>query len=389
MDFSYEDNLEHFNSYIENCRKRIKETLFSDEELSKDSHLRNELIQLNKINNNASVSDAIKKHRDALIDIKLNHTMRIVDDVDTMAKKLGTTVDFDKVLKVSALLHDIARFEQAIYASSFNDRECAIFEGKYHAEYGYIMLHDKNGFTNFNIPNKYQNAIGQVVKNHQAKDLTGDMAIRFDSVNELDVNKFLTGNEELNEHEKIIVAALVQMVRDVDMLDILYQHLTGEFPVVRNSVSCKTNGKTLSDIASHYMISEDEIKKFNNLESDDISSKTSLNIPVKNIEPKVFEVPLDIQKSFFNNEPLDLAVLNKREDWSFIVGMWWRLNHFLNSISFVSNMELVEEKNLLENIYNCYPDEYKPLVFPAFEYAKEKLLSKTINENKGNIYIQR
>lgn len=386
MKLNYERTERKFDEYIKKCREEIRNTFFSDEELKNNISLKSQMVSSGEISPDTLVSDAIKKHRNQMIDIKLNHTMRVVHDVSRMSEKLGTPIDFNKVLKVSALLHDHARFKQAIWSDSFNDKNCKEFNGMYHAEFGYHLLYVNNGFKKFNIPKKYKFAISQVVKYHQVPAVTGDLALTFSNVNELDVKRYLTGNENLTNEEKIIVAALVQMVKDVDMLDILYQHLTGEFPVTRSSITYDINSDTLEDISKHFDISKEEIKEFNGLKSDDLSDKKSISIPVANINPIKLQVPQDIQNRFFDNESLDLRELQNRQDWTFITGMWWRLNHFLNNINFVSNLEVVEENKLLEQIYATYPDKYKPLVYDAFAYAKENLLEKAIKNNSGQIY---
>lgn len=386
MKLNYDRTERKFDEYIKKCREQIRNTFFSDEELENSISLKSQMVSSGEIKPSTTVSDAIKKHRNQMIDIKLNHTMRVVNDVGRMSEKLGTPVDFNKVLKVSALLHDYARFKQAIWNDSFNDKNCKEFNGMYHAEFGYHLLYVNNKFEKFNVPQKYKFAISQVVKYHQVPTVTGALALTFSNVNELDVKKYLTGNEELTNEEKVIVAALVQMVKDVDMLDILYQHLTGEFPVTRSSITYDVNNDTLDEISKHFGISKEEIKTFNGLKSDDLSDKKSIFVPVANVNPIKLQVPQDIQNRFFDNENLDLRELQNRQDWTFITGMWWRLNHFLNNINFVSNLEVVEENKLLEQIYATYPDKYKPLVYDAFAFAKEILLEQAIKKNNGEIY---
>lgn len=389
MNFTYEENEQKLKEYIEKCRERIKNTFFADEELKTLEPIKSEMVAKGEISSNTELTEAIKKHRNQMIDIKLNHTIRVVSDVSKMAEKIGTNIDFNKVLKVSALLHDIARFDQATWTDSFNDRNCKQFNGMYHAEYGYHLLYVNGKFKNFSIPNQYKFAISQVVKYHQVPVLTGDLSLTFSNINELNIDKYLTGNETLNNEEKVIIAALVQMVKDVDMLDILYQHLTGEFPVTRNSITYDINGDTIEEISKHFDISKEEIKTFNGLNHDDLSDRKSISIPVANVNPIKLQVPKDIQDRFFANEDIDLKELQSRQDWTFITGMWWRLNHFLKTINFVSNLEVVEENNLLEQIYNTYPDKYKPLVYDAFAFAKEELLEKAIKNNAGQIYKTR
>ena len=112
----------------------------------------------------------------------------------------------------------------------------------------------------------------------------------------------------------------------------------------------------------------------------------SIRIPMKNVDPIKLTVPKDIQDAYFSKQDIDLKTIMNRRDCTFITGMWWRLNHFLRNINFVSNLMVVEDNKLLDKIYETYPDKYKPLVHDAFEFAKEELLQKAIKENEGEIY---
>ena len=386
MELNYDMTLSSFNKYIDKCKKRIMETFFSEEELNSSYYVKSDLLKKGNISPNISVSDAIKKRRNDMIDTKVNHTMRVVESVIRMSQKMELNVDFEKVLKVSALLHDIGRFEQAIYNNNYIDTQCKMFNGSNHAEYGYQMLYVNNNFDRFLVPDKYKFVISQPVRYHQIPVLKGDLAILFKRKEDLDVSKYVTGSEILNEQEKVIVAVLVQMVKDVDMLDILYQHLTGDYPVVVKSIRYKVCGDSLDTVSKHFGVSPKEIMEYNGLSNDDIREMEYINIPTMSVEVKSLIVPMDIQERFFNNEDIDLKEIQIRRDWSFITGMWWRLNHFLNNINFVSNLELVEENELLEKIYELYPDKLKPLVAPAFEFAKDELVTKSLVKNKGQIY---
>lgn len=366
MDFNYEENEKIMLEFIEDCRRQIKDKFFSEDKIT---------------------NEEIRKHREEMIDIKLNHTMRVVEDVAKMSMKMNLNIDFTKIVKVSALLHDIARFNQAVWADSFNDRNCSQFNGMMHAEYGYHLLYVNNKFKDFQIPKNYQFAISQAVKYHQQKSLTGDLNIRFENKKELNP-EVLTGYETLNNSEKIIVATLVQMVRDVDMLDILYQHLTNEFPVIRPFVTYDVCHDNLSQISKHFGISEAEIMAYNKLDNDDISNMETIKIPTIHMDKSKLAVPQDIRDAFLHNIDLDLVTLQKRRDWTFITGMWWRLIHFINNINFTSNLELVKEKELLDKIYEMYPDEYKPLVEDIFTFTKEVVINASLKINQGSEFIK-
>lgn len=383
---SYDASKEAFDKYIEECRRRIKDTFFKKDYLLEYYEVKDNLVKSNKISPNSSVSDAIKYERLQMIDIKINHTMRVVNDVMKIADKLGTNVDFNNILKISALLHDIGRFDQATWNSSFSDACYSDIEGiNNHAHAGYHILFVNDRIKDFNISKRFYKAIGSVVYNHADTKLTGYLAQRIQNVNQLDMGK-LKGEENLNDCEKIIIAALVQMVRDVDMLDILYQHLTGEFPVIREYINFDICGDTIYDIAKYWEMDPSDILKYNGIKAEDLKLMKKIKIPVDKINLKKLSVPKDIQDKFFNNEDIDLREIMQRRDFTFITGMWWRLNHFLNNISFTSNLQLIEEKKLLEKIYNQYPVEYKFLVKDAFEYAQTKLIELPIKNSGSSIY---
>lgn len=392
MELNYEKNKEALDKYIAECRNKIINTFFDEEELKKGITIKNSLIN-NGYPKDISLEEAIKQHRLNNIKIKINHTMRVVEDVSKMASQMGTNVDFTKVLKVSALIHDIGRFEQATWSNDYLDRNYAnrnIDGVTNHAEAGYYILVKENKIKDFKIPYNVQKPILDVVRYHQLSKLTSDLSYRVSNIKELNnqMNALLKINP-LNDSEKIISAALVQMVKDVDSLDILYQHLTGEFNVTRDSVAYDTEGEDIDTISLHWGIPKEEILEYNGVEEKEVLNMDSIKIPMKNVDPIKLTVPSDIQDAYFNKQDIDLKQIMNRRDWTFITGMWWRLNHFLRNINFVSNLMVVEDNKLLDKIYETYPDKYKPLVHAAFEFAKEELLEKAIKENEGQIYKTR
>lgn len=385
MNNNYENTKVVFDKYIEECKKRIKDTFFKDDYLVGLNSLRNNLIKEGKLDSNSSISDAIKYERLEMIEIKINHTMRVVEDVVKMAEKMGTNVDFNNILKISALLHDIGRFDQATWNNSFADSCYKDIDGiNNHAQAGYHILFVNGRIKDYPINHRFYNAIGSVVYNHGNPILTGDLTMKINSVKDLDISK-LTG--ELNEGEKLIIATLVQMVRDVDMLDILYQHLTGEFPVIRKDITFDTLGESINDIATYWNVSANDLLDYNGITEKELENMKTIKIPVDKIDLHKLSVPEDIKESFFKNENIDLKEIMNRRDWTFITGMWWRLNHFLNNINFTSNLQLIHEKRLLEKIYNEYPDEYKFLVHDAFEFANSKLIEQPLRQNDSSIYV--
>ena len=381
----YEINKELFNKYILKCKDKIEKLNFNNKELQEGFAIYQDLLNKGLITGDIKVGDVIKDHRLNMAKVKENHTYRVVNDTETICNKIEVNNDFTEVAKLASLFHDIARFPQAITSNTFHDKECKLFNGLSHAEYGYKMLYIDKMLNDYQVPKEYHYALALAVLNHQ-KNNSSD--IHFNNVKELDVNS-LKGQEQLSKQEFIIISTLTQLVRDVDKIDILYQHITGEFPVVRPFIKYEINGKTLDEICSKYNIDKEILKNYNNLENDNLENRKYINIPSDYVDLNKLVVPNDIKDSFFQNKDLDLKKLQNREDYSFIVGMWWRLNHFLNDINFVANLEILKENNTLEKIYNEFPLRYKFLVTEAFDFAKEEILDKKLEENKGKVFVKK
>ena len=381
---NYDKVYNSFNEYVLECKRRIKDTFFSEDYLNEYKTLRNNLINTKKIDKTSSIEDAIKFERLEMIDIKINHTMRVVEGVLLLANKMGINIEFNKLLKICALLHDIGRFDQATWNNNFSDSCYKNISGiQNHAQAGYHILFKNNRIEQFNIDKKFYKAIGTVVYNHSNPILKDDLSIKLENISDLDISKL----DNLNNEEKVIIAVLVQMVRDIDMLDILYQNLTGEIELVPKEINFKVLNKSIFDIAKYWDIDYKYLLSYNELTLEEIPNIKTIKIPVDKININKLSVPNDIKEKFFNNENIDLREIMNREDWTFITGMWWRLNQFLNNISFKSNLELIKEYNLLEKIYNKYPSEYKFLVYDAFSFAYSKLILEPLKEKSLKFYI--
>ena len=104
------------------------------------------------------------KHLLSVTDIQ-NDILSIIK----LADKLKVNVDFAKLLKIAALIHDIGRFEQATWNNSFSDKcyeEMGNSAIKNHSHAGYHILLDEHEMDNFDIPFQYQYATLAVVNHH-------------------------------------------------------------------------------------------------------------------------------------------------------------------------------------------------------------------------------
>ena len=417
----YEQITDQFSDYVEFCRNAIQSLGYVPELQGKIAGVTDAMR-----GKNLRDIDAIIATRDKLIDIKVDHTRRVVDDIMRVAEKIGFNADFRKVLEVTALLHDIGRFEYAtwnnqygeFYANkgdptSYSDQEAAkqyfsgdfaglreILRFKGHAQAGDYLL-EKGTIKSLLLYQGLAKVVRQAVLHHQDSKLTGTFDVNANRIDDrllnMNINDVLFKASGFNEAEEQISAVLTQLIKDVDCLDILYQHVTGEFPVIRpaapfnkdlRDISGKVIEKrSVAEFAKQWGFSPEEVIKYNKLTPEQAEEKAQLTLQLYDyanqkwlIDPSKLVMPQDLQEKFFNLERIDLQEINKRYDWNPIVGMWWRLLQFLGNISLTSNLEVVKENDLLEKIYATYPEEAKPAVAEAFKFAKEKLLNGRGND---------
>lgn len=129
---------------------------------------------------------------DSHIQLKIDHTFRVVETSKTIAEKLGLSDEEVKLAQLIALLHDIGRFKQI---SEF--QTCIDEKSMDHAEYGAnILVGEEKKIRLFISSNEYDAIIEKAVRNHSKYSLP----------------KGLNKQEELQ----------AKIVRDADKLDNLY-----------------------------------------------------------------------------------------------------------------------------------------------------------------------
>lgn len=356
-----------FKKYIDMCLK-VTETKYLNGNFSDKS-----LQQCNSINE--------------MIMQKYNHTIRVVMNINKLANKMGQSVNFKEITKTVALLHDFGRFNQAIYLGTFNDN--LAFKNKIihnHAELGSVLLQDY-GFKILEIPKIYRPAINESVLYHQANSLPANYNIQLQKGFERCIpENVLTGSNRFNEFEQKIIALLLQMLRDVDKVDILYQRAIGEIKPVPEFLKVKNIG--VDKIAKLWGISEQLIKEFN--ENQTLKKLGEIiKIPTSYIPLEKLVIDSDVKERFLRKENIQLKELQSRENYSFITAIWWSIFTFLSDVNFVSNLETINESDLLNKIYLQYPEKMRPLIDEAFEYAKEVLVNEAINASKGQLYVRK
>lgn len=411
---------QEFNQYVTWCREAINSLLNNEKLKNRSIHgaapTKKELIAKGVISKNASDIEAIVAKRQELIDIKVNHTARVVADILKVSRNIGLNVNFQKIIEVVARLHDIGRFEYATwndaYGENYRDQSKRIdyIESSYeelsqplavknHSEAGFELLTKRGKIKSLNEFPRFAKVISRAILHHQDSVLVGILSPTVNRIDEnileKDVTSLLTDQETFNESEEQIYAILTQLIKDVDCIDILYQHLTGEFPVLRpvtsfNKALRTKDGKevlemiSVEEFAKRWGFSVEEVLDFNGMTKEEAEQAIQLKLPTNKIDPALLVMPADLKERFFNLEQIDLQEINKRYDFNPIVGMWWRLLQFLGTLNFTANLRVIQENELLDKILNQFPLEYQPNVIEAFDFAKRYLL-----EGRGNeIYAE-
>lgn len=371
----YNKAYDSFIDYVDKCRFMIKNTFFTT----------NDLDSLNVWGMDIEIDEIIRKHRLKMIDIKLEHTMRMVEQIIKINEILGFKIDLALVIKVAVLYHDIGRMRQSTWSNTFADSVYKRMNMPFnnHGEDGYDIFLNND----FNIEEKYVPIIAETILHHRAHHIIPKLNYKFDGdLDKINIEDIITGKYQLTEAEWQLTSLIVQLVADIDKTDILYQHLTEDFDMIRDYVF-DNSLDNLDDISLYWGISKKEILEYNNIdESTYIPRK--IRIPIKNMSIDKLEVPNYMKEMFYNDSWPELRILVQDKNWNFITILWWRLSHFLSQISFTSILINIEESKLLEQIYELIPDNLKPLVEEAFIYSKEVLVEQKIKKNKGNIYLR-
>ena len=95
----YNRTYRSYMDYIDICRMIIKNSFFNKNDL--------DYIDIN--DEELSIDEVVKRHRLKMIDIKLDHTMRMIEQVINTNEILGFRTSLGLVLKVAVLYLDIGR----------------------------------------------------------------------------------------------------------------------------------------------------------------------------------------------------------------------------------------------------------------------------------------
>lgn len=167
---------------------------------------------------------------DEMINLKINHTYRVMNNCEELAKYLNLDEEKTNISKLIGLLHDIGRFEQWKRYHTFSDKDSID-----HADLGVSILNNNNYIRKFISDDKYDDLILTSIKNH---------------------NKYIIPNN-LNE-EKLL---FTKLIRDADKIDILYLYVIKE-------INLELDDECFNDIVFNSLMNR------RNVDKRDIKTKT-------------------------------------------------------------------------------------------------------------------
>ena len=209
-----------------------------------------------------------------MIQLRINHTLRVMDYCEKIAKSLNLTEEEIELAKIIGLLHDIGRFEQWKVYGTFIDRYSVD-----HADYGVEVLTKDNYLRKYIKDDKDDKIILDAVGYHNKYKLPDDLG----------------GQGKM----------FAQIIRDADKIDILYLRVIQELKI-------EIDENALSDDIYKSLINKKDIQ-IKNLKTKtdrlgitlgfifDINYKESYKI-LK--EVKYFDKIIDLYKEKTDNEEL-------------------------------------------------------------------------------------
>lgn len=375
-----EENKRIFNNMYDYYYERILSVIYPEYEIQKITQAETEKYPyLTKL-------EILKKIRKTMLKQKYDHSLRVYNVVDDLNKKFNNNEEFTQLSDISALLHDYGRFMQAVLFNSFYEAENFFKENGLngHGEVGARILFINDEIRNFKIDKKYHEMINKTIELHSSPDLS-KYNLKID-------NKF--NKKNIFKNKDLTISCMLQMIKDADTYDILYQRITGEYPILSSTFSYHSKGKTIKEISEITGIDIDTILTWNKLK-DENETSAIIKLPFDKIEPEMLEVPEKIKRDFFekvymtDKNKWNLRKLQKdtSHNYNSITAMWWSIGQFLGNMNFTATLEEIKENNILEKIYNLYPEKYRFLVAQMFDFAQEELVEKRIS--KGKIYAKK
>ena len=354
-------------------KERINTVEYPEYELEKIT------FQERKKYDNLTDTEILKTIRTNLLTQKYNHSLRVEKITEELNEVMNNNKKFKSLSNVAGLLHDYGRFMQAVLFNNYKDAEDFFKEHGLsgHGEVGSRILFINDEIKNFHINRKYNEILSKVIEKHSLPTL-GEYNKQIDK-------KFK--KNKIFDDVDLTISCMLQMVKDADMCDILYQRITGEYPILAGTFKYHTHGEKLEDISKKTGVNIDTILTWNKIENE---IPKIIKLPFEKVNIELLEVPKIIKEKFYdkvymtNPKEWDLRTMSNDTTYNYnsITGMWWSIGQFLGNMNFTATLEVLKNNNILEQIYNEYPEKYKYLVKEMFEFADEELLKKRIKNKK-------
>ncbi len=321
---------------------------------------------------------------------KTEHIYRVTDGMEGMFTKLNLGSDYVDVAKTVGLLHDIGRYKQLQKTSTFVDGDS--YSRKYppfakyknHAEHGADLL--AHGlFDQFHIDLSYQELIYEAVKNHAYSLLPNHL------IHRLDDNLFHGESilHALSSDKEKVNSLYAQAIVDVDKFDLFHQVLIGNIPIVRKDFGLDfVKGDTVEDFSDLWGVSEKILREYNHIpKGKQMAEQSIIRIPTDYVPIEKFALPSDLVHAFQTNTLPSLKELQSRKDYSFLCAQIFRLS-LLRNIHFISMLKDIKDKKILDRTFDLYPDAFKEIMKPIFDYSKETLIDQVIESSNSKVYTK-
>lgn len=321
---------------------------------------------------------------------KTEHIYRVTDGMEGMFQELNLGEDYVDVAKVVGLLHDIGRYKQLEKTSTFVDGDSysnkypAFLKYKNHAEHGADLL--AHGlFTEFNININYQELIYLAVRNHAYKNLPSNLSFRLNE----DAFQGKQIGIVLKEEKETVNSLYAQAIVDVDKFDLFNQVLIGNIPIVRKDFGLDfLEGDTVEEFATIWGMSSKLLREYNKIPNNkQMKDHSIIRIPTKFVPIEKFILPGDLVEDFKNDTLAPLKDLQARKDYSFLCAQVFRLS-LLRNIHFISMLKDINNKEVLKRTFDLYPDSFKEIMKPVFDYTQMVLIDQAIEESDSKIYTK-
>ena len=154
---------------------------------------------------------------DASILQKKNHTLRVVENSDFLAKSLHLSEEDRELAKIIALFHDIGRFSQIKQFGNMHD-----YETLNHAELGAHILFEEGMISKFVEDRKYDSIIKKAILIH---------------------NQYQIPQEVFTERELLHI----KMIRDADKMDSFYGKAIDDIYAISQVTKEEVENSTISE----------------------------------------------------------------------------------------------------------------------------------------------